>query len=292
MRLVDTWDWGHSGAFNAFRPKPLAGGQNAFLPKGALRGRKYMLVDEWGPYDFRYPRLWPRGETAKGEKLFEVLGPKGSWKVFSVSGASVVGTRSGETPGFLKVTMPAGTAVDVKLKLQYTGAKVTDYRGVTTPAGQPVTFGYSQFFAPIDWNIEFFQWDNETDPRTQEKAFNILLAGPPLATAHSNKLDYSGYGTWAKGVPENNFAISATGDFTIDAGKYTLDVTTDDGCRINLDGQPLQLYDGEGKPASAFHYQGPTGYTAPLTLTAGKHRLYLEYFQIDGYKTIQVRLKK
>ena len=272
--------------------KPLAGGMNPFLTKGALRGRRYMLVDEWGPYDFRYPRLWPRGENAKGEKLFEVLGPKGKWKILSVTGASVVGASAGQTPAYLSLAMPGGSAMDVKLSLQFVGDAVTDYRGITTQAGRPVTFTYSQFFAPIDWNVEFFQWDKDTDPRKDDHAFKVLLAGMPLATVRSNKLDYSGYGAWAPKVPENYFAISATGDFTIDAGKYTLDVTTDDGCRLYLDGKDVQLYDTDGKPSSAFHYQGPTGYTAPLTLKKGKHRLYLEYFQIDGYKTIQVRLKK
>jgi hypothetical protein len=60
---------------------------------------------------------------------------------------------------------------------------------------------------------------------------------------------------------------------------------------VFLDGKDVQLYDELGKPASAFHYQGPTAYTAPLTLSQGKHHLYVEYFQIDGYKTLQLRLK-
>ncbi|MGC5145356.1 hypothetical protein, partial [Escherichia coli] len=32
--------------------------QVAFLPKGTLRGQRYILVDEWGPYDFKRPILW------------------------------------------------------------------------------------------------------------------------------------------------------------------------------------------------------------------------------------------
>ncbi|MHB8635705.1 MAG: right-handed parallel beta-helix repeat-containing protein [Fimbriimonadaceae bacterium] len=290
--LIDGWSWKSSGAFNAFRPKPLVGGQNAYLPEGALRGRRYMLVDEWGPYDFRFPRVWPRGENANGDKIFEVLGPKGKWKVQSVTGATVVGARSGITPAFVTVRMPSGVALDVKLTLQFVGASVTDYRGITTPAGKPVIFTYSQFFAPIAWNIGFFKWDKTTDPRTEEPAFRRLLAGPPIATSQGTKLEFNGYGAWAPGVPDNYFAISATGDFTVSAGKYALEVTTDDGCRLDLDGKPLQLYDSDGKAASAFHYQGPTPYTAPLTLSGGKHRLHVEYFQIDGYKTIQVHLKK
>ncbi|HLK14813.1 MAG TPA: PA14 domain-containing protein, partial [Fimbriimonadaceae bacterium] len=289
--LVTDW-WNPFDPRRNPKPKQLAGGLNPFVTPAARRGRRYILVDEWGPFDFRYPRLWPRGEVASRTTQFEVLGPKGQWKVVSVKGGTVVGPKAGRTPGFVTLTMPAGAATDVKLTLEYTGAEVTDYRGITTPAGKPVTFSFSQFFAPIDWNIEFFKWDKDTDPRKDEHAFSVLLAGPPIATAKSSKLDYSGYGEWAPGVPSDYFAISATGDFTIGAGNYTLDLTTDDGARIFLDGKPLQLYDSDGKAASAFHYQGPTGYTAPLTLAKGKHRLYVEYFQIDGYRTLQVRLKK
>lgn len=275
-----------------FAPKPIPGGQNAFLPDGALRGRRYMLVDEWGPYDFKYPRIWPRGENAKGQKVFEILGPKGAWKVETVSGASVVGAKYGSMPGMLTVAMPSGKALDVRLKLQFVGEAVTDYRGVATPAGHKVDFGYSQFFAPITWKFEFFQWDKDSDPRKDEHAFRVLLAGPPIAEAKSDRFDFSGYGAWAKGVPENYFAISANGDFETAGGKFALDITTDDGCRVFLDGKPLQLFDENGKPANAFHYQGPTAYSAPMVLAKGRHHLYVEYFQIDGYKTIQVRLKK
>ena len=62
-------------------PKPLVGGMDPFLAKGTLRGRRYMLIDEWGPYDFKRPLLWPR-ETVRDSKsgdtirTYEVLGPR------------------------------------------------------------------------------------------------------------------------------------------------------------------------------------------------------------------------
>jgi hypothetical protein len=191
--------------------KPLLGGMKPFLPKGALRGRKYMLVDEWGPYDFRHPRLWPRGEDAEGNKIFEVLGPKGKWSLESVKGAKLVGETSGKVPDFIKVKMPGGSATNVNLKLKYVGAAVTDYRGITTPAGKSLSFSYSQFFSPINWTSEFFQWDKDTDPREHDDAFRALLAGPPIATTRSTKLDFSGFGAWAKGVPRITLRLARMG---------------------------------------------------------------------------------
>lgn len=41
-------------------PAPLDEGQDAMIPPGARRGREHIIVDEWGPYDFRSPKLWPQ----------------------------------------------------------------------------------------------------------------------------------------------------------------------------------------------------------------------------------------
>ena len=45
------------------------------------RGREYILIDEWGPYDFKSPKLWPRERLADGRQLFQVLGPPGPMEV-------------------------------------------------------------------------------------------------------------------------------------------------------------------------------------------------------------------
>ena len=54
-----------AAALKSDRQQPLD--VKADSTEGTLRGRKYILVDEWGPYDFSGPRLWPAriegGET-------------------------------------------------------------------------------------------------------------------------------------------------------------------------------------------------------------------------------------
>ena len=46
---------------------------DAMLPPGALRGRNTIIVDDWGPYDYQSPKIWPVGKLAAGERL-EVAG--------------------------------------------------------------------------------------------------------------------------------------------------------------------------------------------------------------------------
>lgn len=135
-------------------PAPLPGGQKPFLATGALRGRRFILVGEWGPYDFRSPLL-VRREPVPGRPRtlrFDVLGPKGAWRLISPSGAASVSATTGKVPGMLIVTLPEGAASaapeNLDLRLEYRGAATTDYRGIVTPAGKPVAFGYRSPAAP------------------------------------------------------------------------------------------------------------------------------------------------
>ena len=43
-----------------------AGAMDAKLPDGARRGRATIIVDEWGPYDYLSPKLWPSASRAIG----------------------------------------------------------------------------------------------------------------------------------------------------------------------------------------------------------------------------------
>ena len=273
-----------------YEPKPLKGGQNAFLKPDQKRGRQYILVDEWGPYDFQSPRLWPRGKsaaqgTASGATLykFDILGPAGTWRVKSSRGIAHWSAQSGSVPGTLDVELEPGKAVDMRMELEYTGAATQDYRGISTPANMPVTFSYSKFFAPVDWNVRFFAYDPKTqEPRTQAEAFaNLIASSKPIVSLKTDQLDFAGYGAFAKGVPGNYFATVADGALEVPNGEYTLEITTDDGCRVLLDGKTI---------LNEWHYQGPTTYNVDLKLS-GKHKLHVEHFQIDGYATLKVNLR-
>src|SRR5690606_13212899 len=44
---------------DAGAPPRLAGGMDPMLRPGDRRGREYIIVDEWGPYDWKSPKLWP-----------------------------------------------------------------------------------------------------------------------------------------------------------------------------------------------------------------------------------------
>lgn len=246
------------------------------------RGRRYILVDEWGPYDFRAPIIWPRGET-RGMYRFEILGPPGKWRLADSTGFANV-PREGSVPGHLELAANKAKAMDLRLTLEYTGKAVTSPLGVQTAAGEPYRFSFSKFFLPIDWHVKFFKWDATTDPRTEEQAFDALLKAAPIKEDTTDKLDYAGYGAMAPGLPPDHYATLAEGNLSLPAGDYTLNLTTDDGARAWVDGKPAIT--------NAWHYQGPTRYTAHLHLGTGAHSIRVEHFQIDGYATLKVEIQR
>lgn len=277
----------------AYAPKPIAGGQDPFLKPNALRGWKYLIVDEWGPYDFQRPILWAREDLNPGitgrytRKRFEVLGPKGRWRLISKPAGVELSAKSGTVPGSVDVSIPTGGVTNVAIELEYVGAATVDYRGVATPAGKSVRFGYSKFFTPIDWTIRFYKWsksENPAEPHSNPDAaaFEDALKGEPLAELKRDRLEFAG-SSFDRVTGNDHFATVADGTFTIQPGDYTLELTTDDGARLSLDGKPLI--------EDAWHYQGPTLYTRNVHLGAGPHKLHVVHFQIDGYAALKVNLR-
>ncbi|HZH97536.1 MAG TPA: PA14 domain-containing protein, partial [Fimbriimonadaceae bacterium] len=285
---------------SSLRPKPLEGGMAPFLKPETLRGWRYMIVDEWGPYDFKRPILVPRGEVkptaAEAGRVppnaratvrrFEILGPKGTWRVVQKRGIETLSSESGDVPGFIDVTLPPGKASDVNLELEYRGDRVVDDRGVATGKGMPHRFGYTKFFAPIDWRVRFHAWNPERvkDPKAAMPTPGELLSkaelDKPLHELRTDRVDFGWGGSPATGVPADHFITIAEGELEIQQGEYTLNVTTDDGMRVWIDDVMV---------LESWKYQGPTPYSVNVRLQ-GKHRIRVEHYEIDGYAALKVEL--
>lgn len=266
-------------------PAPFQGGIDPFVGRQQWRGQRYIYVDEWGPYDFRFPRLEPRPRDAAASNntiVFDLLGQAGKWRVKSVEGVAL-SASSGTVPGTLSAVPIPSKGTDIRIDLEYVGAEVRDYRGIVTPKGQTVPFGFHTFVAPVMWNVRFFVTTPETDPRDHPDAFRALTQGRPAAQLTTGSLHFAGMGAFAPGVPANHFATMADGEINLPAGRYILEIVSDDGCRVEVDGKRV---------IDAWHYQVPTHYTAELVFAAdGTHKIHVEHFQIDGYATLQLDIK-
>jgi parallel beta-helix repeat protein len=264
-------------------PRPLPGGMDAKIPEAERRGRDAIIVDEWGPYDWKSPKLWPDGRSDATPLKLRVLGPAGEWKVASVKGAAVE-PPAGRVPGTITVTPTSAAAtaaglVDFDVALEYRGAAVVGPRGERSAAGSPYAFGYSRFFVPIDWQVRYYTFDEASRPDRTPEAFARVLAGAPVKTDRRDRLDYMSGGAIAEGLPRDRVAIVAEGEVTLPAGQYTLRTISDDGIRVWMEND--RIVDRWTPHESAID-------TVPVG--GGRRRFKVEYYEIGGFAELRFEI--
>ena len=263
-----------------FMPQVLAlGGTNAEFPASAVsaRDRSAIVVDEWGPYDWRSPRLWPLDSTRATPLRLSVLGPPGAWRVAGRRGVAALSRVSGHTGDTLVVSPVPDSFGHWQLDLEYVGAATVTPRGERRPAGAPYRFSFGRFEPRADWTVRFFAWTEATDPRKNPGAFAALLDAAPLLERHEPRLDYLWYRPTVKGVPLANFAIEATTMVTLPAGVFTLRSISDDAVRVWVDGR--LVIDHWAPHESAVDF---------ARLGGGRHDLRVVHFQVDGWTELRL----
>ena len=262
---------------------PLPGGFMPSRPDTSVAGRprSAIIVDEWGPYDYRSPKLSPV-DSARGIPLrLRTLGPPGKWRVAARRGVASVSSESGTIGDTIAVAPKADSLGDWELTLEYTGTSTVSPRGVVLAARAPYRFSYSRFEPAINWTTRFFKWSDSTgDPRKSPEAMTVLTRGAPILTAQLPRLDYEGYRALPN-LPRENFALEATGSVDLAPGEYTLRTLSDDGVRVWVDGA---LVIDDWKPhETALDF---------ASLAGGHHDLRVQYYQGDGWYELRLDIVK
>jgi hypothetical protein len=259
-------------------PAPLRGGVDArVLDSLASRDRSVIIVDDWGPYDWRSPKLWPVDSGRGAAIRLRVLGPAGSWRVVGQRGIATLSADRGRVGDTVTVTPSAPN--DWTVTLEYRGAAVVSPRGARTPADRPYQFSYSRFDPLGGWRVAVFPWTDTEDPRTHPDAFAALLRGTPSVSFDRSRLDMTWYRPTIPGVPAAKWAAVATTTFALDSGAYTLRTISDDGVRVWLDDK---LLIDDWTPHESQVDDAPIG--------PGLHVLRVEYYQVDGWTELRVEV--
>jgi len=118
-----------------------------FKDGGKLAGRKNIMITEWGPYDFRSPIIWNSNPTdTNGLMKFDLLGPKGKWRIKSFKGISGISKMSGEFPASITAQKINTGKTGVLIELEYTGSSIITAFGETVIAGKPFRFYLKRAF--------------------------------------------------------------------------------------------------------------------------------------------------
>lgn len=267
----------------------------------ARQGRHAMVVDEWGPYDWQYPKLRPTDPQGDGISL-RVLGPEGAWRVVDRQGLAALSATSGVRGDVIRVRPEEGARGEWSIQLEFVGAATVSPRGTARPAATPTAFGYERFEPISSWQARFHVWtDPDQDPAVagdagpmgapqglagdpgagdsaRDAAFARLLAGQPLLSRTEERLDYQWYRPLIEGLPLERWALEATASVDLPPGEYSLRTISDDGIRVWVDDE-LVIDNWLVPHGSLVDY-------APLP--AGRHELRVRYYQLGGWAELRV----
>jgi hypothetical protein len=109
---------------------------------------------------------------------------------------------------------------------------------------------------------------------------NKDLSGSPNLTRTDADLNFDwGLGAPAPGLPNDNFSVRWTREVYFSAGTYHFFARTDDGVRLWVDGELVIDY---------WRDQPATTHRGTRMLSAGTHRLQIEYYEHTQYASIAV----
>jgi parallel beta-helix repeat protein len=253
------------------------------VPSSALarRGRSAMVVDEWGPFDWRSPKLWPIDSVRANPLRLRTLGPAGQWRVLSQRGLAPLSRTRGRIGDTITVTPEGQFVGDWELALEYTGGATIGPRGRVSAAEQPTGFSYGRFEPATDWTTRFSVWSDSTDPRRDSAAFEREMQRAPLLTRQLSRLDLEWYRPQIAGLPIERWALEANTTVTLPPGRYTLRTISDDGIRVWVDGAlVIDRWSQHGSELDG------------VPLSPGRHELRVRFFQVDGWTELRVEILK
>lgn len=240
------------------------------------RDRSAIVVDEWGPFDWRSPKLWPV-DTLRDAVRLRTLGPAGRWRIVAMDGVRGVSTRTGAIGDTLVVRPIAAREHDWGVTLEYVGVATQTSRGLRAAAGDPVRFTFERRELRTDWTVRYFAWtDTLRDPHRAEGNLEAIVSGTPLMTRREARLDHQWYRP-RFGLPQERWALDARATVEVPAGAHTLRVISDDAARVWVDGR-LVLERRVPGGSEVMH----------TSIPSGKHDVRVAFYQLDGWTELRV----
>lgn len=270
---------------DTIRVAPLEGGRRVLPSEFGIWRRSAIIVDEWGPYDWQSPKLWPADSSLATPLTLRVLTPIliGSWRVTQSRGAKVSRQR-GVDGDSIVVTPDSGAIEDWTITLEYRGRPTLSPTGIRRGVNAPYAFSYSRFDPRLEWDVKVYAWSDSTHPLNAAQAFDSLLRGErgePTLTLASRRLDYVWSRPTIEAWPREKAAVVATTRVALPPGSYTLRTISDDGIRVYVD--DVRVIDDWTVHESRV-IESP--------LAAGEHRVRVEYFQLDGWTELRAEIVK
>lgn len=259
-------------------PDSLPDGMETALPSGFPRGRPFIVMGAWGPYDFRRPTVVL--DTLDGTRYsLTLIGPKGDWKVRNMQGVQKISRQSGSLPAVLLAERLAN-AEDVRIEFEYTGPQtvVTEF-GEKIPPGTAYRFYFQRFEKKLSWKTEFYNVFPK-DSTFSDVALAAVMQQGSVAQRHSEGLWYAWWDKPDPAIQTERYVTLSSSSFNVAPGEYVLALTSDDGARLRLDGKLL-----------IDHWQPHEAATDEVTVRlGGRHIIDIEHYNAGGFSALECRL--
>lgn len=265
-------------------PQILSSWKNNNIPVTTFKkGRDQIKITEWGPYDFRYPIIFLKKIDSNHVYHFDVLGPKGKWKIKRTKDVKNISLQNGSFPASITAKQ---NGTDVQIELEYIGDAFTDQFGLQQAADKKHFFSFGDFNPEINWQVNWYGWDAAHDPNKNYQLFKNIFNNKPLLSEQVKDINYTWWGAIGKGLQADSFAVVATAGIDFAAGNYMLSVTADDLVKVFIDSKlVIDFWD-----ASKYKYDEDMHHEAIIKLN-GKHNIRIEQVENAGFATLIFKIK-
>ncbi|HVW13404.1 MAG TPA: right-handed parallel beta-helix repeat-containing protein [Mucilaginibacter sp.] len=267
-------------------PAKIPGAQNAMLPPGHPKGRQYIMMTEWGPYNFTYPIFWWNKTDSTGKMYFDLMGPSGQWKIVKITGASNPSAVSGILPAKVEMQKDTSSLTNIDVELECRGGAITSPFGVKYGQGRPYRFHYREFDIPYHWQMKWFAFDTLSDPGKHAEQFEKLLTGRPLKTSQGSDLSKTFGRNFGKNIPKEKIATVSQSLIDVPAGTYRVGITASEIVKVYIDDKLiLENWD----PARVVNFED--NHCEVIIPLKGKHVVRVVQAQYADYGTLNLRIK-
>ncbi len=263
-------------------PVPI-GRKQPFGARRSLRGRESIQMTQWGPWDHQTSLVQFRPNGMKSVQV-DVMEPKR--KLIDPGPSEEVKFKLTGEVELTHVLQGKSYTITPKHKNMLTPYAIESQLGIslTSRAG---------LFLDTQWNLTFFTWDNDTDPRTKFDAWRRLAVANTAMSATSDsvslKFGHSGPRSLklndlltTKGPGNDHFGMLATATVTIPKGAWRFITRSDDGVRLKVNGTTI---------IENWTWHGPTKNEGLFQQnTESPAHIEIEYFEIDGFAVFDLEI--
>ena len=241
------------------------------------RAREAIVVDEFGPYDWRQPWIQPLERNVSLHR-YRVLGPVRASSLLCEESEADVFESPGGPDGLAHTTIEIQRSTSTLPQEYDISVFIEDEDGVLYA---PSLIG---FFLPLRWWVRLFAWseDPREDPDAWREAASQAIAnrrdGLDLQFGTDGPEKYG-----VMGLPSDGFGTSATTTVVLPPGRYRLETLSDDGIRVLVDGEVV---------IEDWTWHAATSHAAVFELVDyDTVEIVVEHFELDGAAVLSCALE-